>query len=122
MSRLGGLETRSADVAARKSIHRRRRRASPFWILLLIGVAAAVGFFAWAVLGRDTPVSVLAASLLAIGLVLALVTLRAAVSTYRAGSSGAAGAALLFALVGGMAAILAGLALAAAYALVNLVG
>lgn len=122
MDRYGELETRRADAAGRKSIHGRRRRPSPFWLLMTVAALAAFGFLGWSVFNRDTPVSVLAASLVVVGGVLGLVTLGAAVSTYRAGADGSSARAFMLAIIGGIAAIGAAIAFASAYALASLLG
>lgn len=102
----GDLETRSADVAARKSIRRRRRRISPFGVLLLIAAIGSIAFFAYAMSVRDLQqMPLFGAALIGLGIVFALVAVASAISTVRAGSECSGGRALFYALLGGFAAI-----------------
>ncbi len=109
------LETRTADVAARKSIRRRRRRISPVGVLLLIAAVGSVAFVLYAISVRDLQqMPLFAAALTALALVFALVTVASGISAVRAGSDCAGGRAVFYALLGGFSAIVASAAFAMA--------
>lgn len=123
MSRAGGpLEARRAEVAARRSIRtRRRRRLTPFTVLLLLAVVGTAAFLVFAVTNRDArQVPLIATGFLAMGVVFGLLTIASAVGTYRAGSDGRSLQALLFAVFGGCCAVAASVAFGLAFVLLEL--
>ncbi len=105
------LERRSADVAARKSIRRRRPRPSPFGFVLLAGAVASVLFLGWTIMMRDASLATYGAALVALAAIYLLIAVFAAVMTYRAGSDGHGFRSLVYALVGGVASIIGFVAL-----------
>lgn len=116
MSRSAKLETRRADEAGRRSIRQRRRpNVTPFGIVLLFGAVASAAFLGWAIMIHDAPLAVLGAALVSLGTIYLLIAAFAAVLTYRAGSDGRGGRSVLYALVGGVAAIVAFVAYAFGY-------
>ena len=115
----GELERRRADSAARKSIRRRPRIISPFWILLIVAAVGSVALFVWSFAIRNAPIAALSAGAGVIGFIFVMLTITSAFATYRAGVQGSAGKSLLLAMVGGGSALAAGVAFAVAYILMS---
>ncbi len=112
------LERRRAEAAARKSIHRRpRRRFSPFAFILFALIAGAGGYLAYSLTQN---IETMTTALAVVGAVGVLVTLWGIGATVRAGRDGAGGHALLYALIGGGAAMVASLSFATALILASL--
>ncbi len=113
------LERRSADVAARKSLHRRGRRVSPFGVVLVFGAIASGAFLVWAALVKDSSLAVLGGALVALATIYLLIAAFATVLTYRSGVDGHGFRAFLYAVIGGATAIVGFVALAIAYVTLN---
>lgn len=83
--------------------------------MLGIALLGGIGFLAWSVLVRDQlQVPLMATGFAVIGIVLAAIAVLALVSVVRAGREGRDGAAVMTALFGGIVAVAALMALAAA--------
>ncbi len=87
----------------------RLRRLPPFVVLLSVASLASVAFLAVSVTRRSIEIPVLIAAAVVTGILFASDTVVLARSTYIAGGDGRGGRALLLALAGGVAAVVAGL-------------
>jgi hypothetical protein len=87
----------------------RLRRLPPFVVLLSVASLASVAFLAVSVTRRSIEIPVLIAAAVVTGILFASDTVVLARSTYIAGGDGRGGRALLLALAGGVAAVIAGL-------------
>jgi hypothetical protein len=87
----------------------RLRRLPPFVVLLSVASLASVAFLAVSVTRRSIEIPVLIAAAVVTGILFASDTVVLARSTYIAGGDGRGGLALLLALAGGVAAVVAGL-------------
>ena len=115
-------DTRSGAVPGDPSGRRRRAgtwlgpvRVTPVRVTLLIALAGGVGFLLWAVLVRDQlQVPLMATGFAICGLVFAATAVLSVAAVVRAGREGRDGTAVLTALLGGVAAIVALMSFAAA--------
>lgn len=95
----------------------RLKRTPPALVILTVAAIGSWGFLAWQLASRTAPISVLTSCAVVTGLVYVAVTIVCAIATYRAGSEGRIGRALLLAFIGGVAAIVAALSFAGALVL-----
>jgi drug/metabolite transporter (DMT)-like permease len=87
---------------------RRGRRISPIWIAIVIALIGSLALVIYAFLKRDaSQIPLLATAATIFGIVLVVAAIGGAVATYRAARQGRAGRAVVLALAGGFAAILA---------------
>ena len=94
---------------------RRGRLLTPVRVCLTIALIASIGVVAYGLLARDaTQIPVLTAGTYIIGVVFALLALAGAWAAYRRGQAGQSGRALIYAVLGGAAALLAAGSLASA--------
>ncbi len=115
--RLGG------PVRSRPAAPSRRLRLSPSLFILGLAVVGSVVFLAYALTVRDpSQIPLLSAGAAVMGLVFTALTVAFAAATFRAGRDGRAGYALLLALCGGVAAIVACGAFAGAVILALVLG
>ena len=83
-------------------------RVTPTRVMLVVAVVGSVAFVGYAFSVRDTQqLPLLAAGLAVLGLVFAALAVIGVWSTYRAGAEGRTGRALMLALLGGLASIIA---------------
>jgi hypothetical protein len=86
----------------------RGRRISPIWIAIAIALIGSLGLVIYAFLKRDaSQIPLLATAATIFGIVLVVAAIGGALATYRAARAGRAGRAVVLALAGGFAAILA---------------
>jgi hypothetical protein len=86
----------------------RGRRISPIWIAIAIALIGSLALVIYAFLKRDaSQIPLLATAATIFGIVLVVAAIGGAISTYRAARAGRAGRAVVLALAGGFAAILA---------------
>lgn len=96
------------------------RRLSPVAVILLSASFASLFALSWSILSRSTPIPILVSAGVMTGIVYALDTIAAAISTFRAGQDGRIGRALLLALFGGAASLISALSFAGSLVLVLL--
>jgi uncharacterized membrane protein YbhN (UPF0104 family) len=106
--------------AARQPLMARLRRLPPFVVLLSAASFVSVAFLALSVTQRSIEIPVLIAAAVVTGIVFAADTVALGRGTYLAGDDGQGGRALLLALAGGAAAVIAGLSFGAAAVMVFL--
>ncbi len=95
--------------------HRRGRLLTPVRVTLTIALLASIGVVTYGLVARDaTQIPVLTAGTYIIGIVFALLALAGAWAAYRRGQAGQSGRALIYAVLGGAAALLAAGSLASA--------
>jgi hypothetical protein len=110
------------DIAeANRTLVERLRRISPAFVMLSILSLGSVAFLAFAMTSHTTPVPVLLSSAVVTGLAFAVDAAVASYLTFRAGQNGDAGKALMLAVVGGTAAVVAAGAFAGTLILVLLI-
>ena len=85
----------------------RLRRLSPAPVILTAGSIGSLAFLALAVTSHTTPLPVLMSAAVVTGLIFGVDAAIASVSTWRSGQDGDSGRALLLAVVGGVAALVA---------------
>jgi hypothetical protein len=102
-------DTLDDEPAARRPLMSRLRRLPPTVVLLSAASFVSVAILALSMTVRDLQLPALVAAAVVTGIVFSADTAALARSTYRAGGDGRSGRALLLALVGGVAAIIAGL-------------
>jgi hypothetical protein len=84
------------------------RRISPIWIAIVIALIGSLALVIYAFLKRDaSQIPLLATAATIFGIVLVVAAIGGAAATYRAARAGRAGRAVVLALGGGFAAILA---------------
>jgi Na+-driven multidrug efflux pump len=90
----------------------RLRRLSPVFVTMIVGSIGSTVFLALAVTSHTTPVAVLVGAAVVTTLVFALDAAMCTAVTYQAGQDQEAGRALLFAVLGGVSAVICALAMA----------
>lgn len=100
------------EKARTMTLQDRLRGLSPALATLAVGSIGSALFLALAMTSHTTPVAVLMSAGVVTALVFALDTVICSVATYRAGQNEESGRALVFALVGGVSAVICALALA----------
>ena len=109
------LEDEPLEAPARR---RRGRRLTPVRVTLAIALIASIGVVTYGLVARDaTQIPVLTAGTYIIGIVFALLALAGAWAAYRRGQAGESGRALMYAMMGGVTALLAAGAFAGAIVL-----
>jgi hypothetical protein len=102
---------------------RRGRLLTPVRVTLGIALIASIGVVGYGLLARDaTQIPVLTAGTYILGIVFALLALAGAWAAYRRAQAGESGRSLLYAMLGGVAALLAAGSFAAAVILTLTVG
>jgi hypothetical protein len=110
-------------TARRAASRRQRRRISPGVVFLVVAIVASVAFAGYAVTVREADqIPLLAAGSVVLGLTFGALAVYCVRAILRAGRSGRGGRALLLAIVGGGAAMVAVGSLAAAIILFQLAG
>jgi hypothetical protein len=92
----------------------RLRRLPPFLVILSVASVVSVAFLALSVMQRSIEIPVLIAAAVVTGIVFATDAVALGRGTYGAAEDGRSGRSLLLALVGGVAAVIAGLSFGAA--------
>jgi hypothetical protein len=100
----------------------RLRRIPPSLVILSLAAVLSVGFLIAQIASRVAPVPVLLSSGVVTGLVYVMVAVVAAMACWRAGHEGRVWTAILLAIVGGVAAIVASLSFAGALVLFLVLG
>jgi hypothetical protein len=109
-----GTDDDDADPAAGAS-GPRRGRLTPFRVTMAIALLGSIALLAYGLVTRDdNQLRILTAGGFVVGIVLALLALAGAYAAYRRAASGHEGRAFGYALLGGLAAVLAALAFAGA--------
>ena len=99
-----------AEVSAQ---HRRGRLLTPVRVTLTIALLASIGVVTYGLVARDaTQIPVLTAGTYIIGIVFALLALAGAWAAYSRSREGSTGRALVYAVMGGISALLAAASLA----------
>ena len=97
------------EAPVRQSFTARLRRLPPFVVLFSVASFAAVAFLGLSLLSRNVDLHVLTAAAVVAGIVFVADTAAFARIAYLAGEDGRSGGALILALAGGAAAVMAGL-------------
>ena len=109
---LAGDSALDDEPAPPLTLRDRLRRLSPVFVTMIVGSIGSTVFLALAVTSHTTPVAVLVGAAVVTTLVFALDAVMCTAVTYRAGQDEEAGRALLFAVLGGISAVICALAMA----------
>ena len=102
------VSRRNADGTRPRPARVRRPRLTPTRVTLAIALGGSAAFLLYAITVRDaSQIPMLSSGAFVLGIVFSALAVSGAVATYRSGSDGSAGRSLLYALLGGIAAIIA---------------